>query len=235
MKSKLCYLFHEIKSVISSLIAHGKIKLVTDIIYEMLQGNIKLSATSCQHIAQAASKLDVDESIRFLDEIISITMNRDQRIEIISPIIELQVRNYGSVGRFHDALKTFQKIDGPVDSNCLHAMLSVCVSSSPVRWKEAVFILHSSDIFEDSAGPAKINSRALNSAIFACTKANQWSEALNLLRLYATPQDVDTPLVSVEAINSIIASAGRNGRPDVSLCVLNDMATNFSVFPDSRS
>jgi len=219
--------------VISSLASRGKAKLIFELFHEMRLCNIKPSANTYHKIAQAASKLNVDESIRFLDEVISNINHRDLRIEMSSSIIESQIRNYGSMGRFQDALRTYTMIQGPVDTNCLNAIMSVCATSSPARWKDALFILHNSDIFEDSAGPAKINSRALNYAIFACTKADQWNEAINLLKLYATKGNI--PLVSVEAINSVIASAGRNGRPDVSLSILYEMAKNYSVYPDSRS
>jgi len=203
----------------------------------MHQANIYPSRNSYQKIAQAAKELNVDESLRFLDKIIQLINRSKIQLEISSSIFEAQIQIYGSTGRFEHALKTYSMIPRPVNSNCLTAIMNVCASSSPIRWREAISILHSSDILEDSIGPANINSRALICAIFACSKANQWNEALNLLNLYATtPFDGNLPpLVSVEAINSVIASAGRNGRPDVSLCILNDMAKNYSVAPDTRS
>jgi pentatricopeptide repeat domain-containing protein 1 len=113
-------------------------------------------------------------------------------------------------------------------------MMNVCASSTPARWEEAILILHNSDIDKDAVGPANINAHALNYAIFACTKADQWSEAINLLELYAKSV-TKVPLISVEAMNSVIASVGRNGRPDLSLRFLNDMSAIYSVEPDSRS
>lgn len=43
------------------------------------------------------------------------------------------------------------------------------------------------------------------------------------------------PTVSVDAINSVIAAAGRNGRPDVAMKLLNEMISKYLIQPNERS
>ncbi len=44
-----------------------------------------------------------------------------------------------------------------------------------------------------------------------------------------------SPAVTVDAINSVIAAAGRLGRPDVSLKALNEMSYKYSQKPNERT
>ena len=43
------------------------------------------------------------------------------------------------------------------------------------------------------------------------------------------------PTVTVDAINSIIAAAGRCGRPDVSVKILNEISPKYFLKPNERS
>lgn len=47
--------------------------------------------------------------------------------------------------------------------------------------------------------------------------------------------DGNVPTVTVDAINSIIAAAGRCGRPDVSVKVLNEITSKYFLKPNERS
>ncbi len=42
-------------------------------------------------------------------------------------------------------------------------------------------------------------------------------------------------MISVDAINSIIAAAGRSGRPDVAIQLLNEMSSKYSAQPNERT
>ena len=62
-----------------------------------------------------------------------------------------------------------------------------------------------------------------------------YQEALNLLELYGLVENSNVPTVTIDAINSIIAAAGRCGRPDVSVKILNEIASKYFLKPNERS
>lgn len=106
-------------------------------------------------------------------------------------VLEALIINYGMQRRFHDARRVFDMIIGPTDGPCLCAILSACSMASPPRWEEALEIIHTSDIVDSATGPAKIDPRAIGFAMIACSKADEWEEAYNLLFLYgqSTPSE----------------------------------------------
>lgn len=108
----------------------------------------------------------------------------EMRAGIGGPILEALIRQYGAGGKYAEALCTFEQIQGPVDAKCLQAMLYACSAGEPPRWEDALSLLHTSDIVEGTRGPAKVDFKTLSYAVLACTKANQWEEALNLAELY---------------------------------------------------
>ena len=57
---------------------------------------------------------------------------------------------------------------------------------------------------------------------------------MNLLDIYGTAKDYGTQMASVDALNSIIAAAGRCRRPDIAIQTLNESAI-YSVIPNARS
>lgn len=106
------------------------------------------------------------------------------------PIYEALIATYGAMQDVDKAIETFHSIQGRTTAPCLRAVLFACSLSKPPRWQEAVSILHTSDIVEDSNGPGRIDQVALGNAIVACSKANEFQEALTLLQLYgASPQE----------------------------------------------
>jgi hypothetical protein len=106
-------------------------------------------------------------------------------------VLEAMIINYGMQRRFDDAHTVFDMITGPTDGPCLRAILSACSMASPPRWEEALEIIHTSDIVESATGPAKIDPRAIGFAMIACSKADEWEQAYNLLFLYgqSTPSE----------------------------------------------
>ena len=50
-------------------------------------------------------------------------------------------------------------------------------------------------------------------------------EGLNLLNIYGSAMNGGNPKTSVDAVNSVIAAAGRDGRPDEAIRILNEMGT----------
>ena len=108
----------------------------------------------------------------------------EMRSNLGGRVLEAMIISYGMQRRFEDAFSVFDMIAGQTDGPCLCAILSACSMASPPRWKEALQIIHTSDIFETAKGPAKIDPRSIGFAIIACSKADEWKEALNLLYLY---------------------------------------------------
>jgi len=147
---------------------------------------------------------------------------------------------YGQLGLVDDALDVFYGIMGQKDATCLRSVLLTCSLANPPRWQEAVSILHTSDIVEESSGPGRIDQGALSYAIMACSKANEFEEALTLLHLYGrntqrTSGGKMASTISVASLNALIAACGRNGKPDLSLELLSCMERRYGVGPDSRS
>jgi len=55
------------------------------------------------------------------------------------------------------------------------------------------------------------------------------------LDIYATTKNHGEPTASVDAVNSVIAAAGRGARPDVVMTILNEMCSKYSVTPNERT
>ena len=162
-------------------------------------------------------------------------MNRDEvRVRTGGPILQALIRQYGAGGRYIEARRVFDQIQGPVDAHCLRAMLYACSAGEPPRWQDALSLLHTSDIVEGTRGPAKVDSKALNYAILACAKADEWEEALNLLELYGRPDSVsgDTSVVQVPTFGALLKACGRCHQPVEALRLFNDMESEFRVTPN---
>jgi pentatricopeptide repeat domain-containing protein 1 len=59
-------------------------------------------------------------------------------------------------------------------------------------------------------------------------------EGLNLLNIYGSAMNGGNPKTSVDAVNSVIAAAGRDGRPDEAIRILNEMG-KYGVVPNERT
>ncbi len=108
----------------------------------------------------------------------------EKTVGIGGSILEALIGAYGAQSQFDKALKTFYAIVGRVDGPCLRAILLACSTANPLRWEDAIDILHTSDIVEDNSGPGCVDQVALGYAISVCAKANEPQEALTLLNLY---------------------------------------------------
>lgn len=138
-----------------------------------------------QKLASAirSSKEDIAKS-EMLEHILSLMKPYEMRVNVGGPILEVLIRQYGAGGKYTEARRVFDLIQGPVDAKCLRAMLYACSAGEPPRWEDALSLLHTSDIVEGTRGPAKVDSKSLSYAMLACAKADQWEEALNLAELY---------------------------------------------------
>ena len=77
------------------------------------------------------------------------------------------------VGDPVNAIRIFNELE-QTDAECLSSILFVCSISSPSRYKEAIMILHTSDIVHGARGPGFVETEALSYAVIACSKENQW-------------------------------------------------------------
>uniref|UniRef100_A0A7S4RNZ8 Smr domain-containing protein n=3 Tax=Ditylum brightwellii TaxID=49249 RepID=A0A7S4RNZ8_9STRA len=193
------------------------------------------------------SNTTFEEKTSVLEQII-INMDRSERhVKISGPIFESLIRTFGTNRQYKDARRVFNMIEGPTNAGCLSAVLYACSAANPSRWRDATDILHSSDIVAGASGPARIESLALSYAVIACARENEWKEALNLIDLYGLPNRIipresrsewdqkSYPVVSVDALNSIIAACGRSGCPDMAVKLLNEMPSKYGVCADDRS
>lgn len=137
-------------------------------------------------VIQSVESLDMQES--YMNRIVNKIDTENRTVINDGPILEALINFYGSHGRFDEALEVFDSISGRIDGPCLRAILIACTNASPVRWIDAVGIIHTSDIVEGSSGPGKVDQVALGNAIIACCKADEFEEGLNLLQLYGVPK-----------------------------------------------
>jgi pentatricopeptide repeat protein len=162
----------------------------------------------------------------------------ERRAKIGGPTFEALINLYGSRRDLKAAMKIADQIEGTWDARCLRAVLQAHAACPDECWKEAVELLHTSDIVDGACGPGLIDQIALSHVLVACSKANQFDEGLSLLQLYGIPADrlpAGAPSMAVGAVNALIAACGRGGCPEISLAILNDMKPRFGISPDSRS
>ncbi len=145
------------------------------VIRDMKRNRVPLGPSTFQHLVAAASKSDVDiESVLYnYEQIISILNREERHVSQSGQIFSALIRGYGSTARTDDALRVFNSLE-QTNAQCLSSMLFVCSTSSPARWKEAIMILHMSDIVVGAQGPGKVEAMALSYAIIACSKENEW-------------------------------------------------------------
>ncbi|KAL7526551.1 hypothetical protein ACHAXR_002503, partial [Thalassiosira sp. AJA248-18] len=191
--------------------------------------------------------LSCQKKIALLDGVLSVMDEKDRCVGKGGPLFESLIRNHNNATdpdtSYQAARTAFDSIIGPVDDACLSSMLRVCSSTNPVKWKEALMLIHSSDIVNKAYGPGLVSRRALSYAVITCSKADQWEEALNLIDVYghqvnengSTGKSTQSGVVSVAAINSIIRACGRSSRPDIAVQLLNDMPVKYGVLADERS
>ena len=181
------------------------------------------------HLAKAIRKIQIaDERLALLWRVYHKMSPDHRRVAVGGRILEALISTYGLLGYFGEALTVFESVNGPTDADCLRAVLFACSQSSPPEWELALSLLHSSDIVDGGQGPAHVEPGALCNTMLACSKADQWEESLQLLRLYGNRN------LSIIAVNSLIASCGRGGRADLSIELLNEIV-DFGLEPDELS
>ena len=182
----------------------------------------------------------IEERKEYLERIVDLMDRSEMTMCCGGSVFVAIIGIYGLLGLVDEALEIFYGIYGEIDSTCLRSILLACSLANPPRWHDAITILHTSDIVEESDGPGRIDQGALGSAIMACSKANEYEEALTLLRLYGRntqhgSRGKAANTMSVASLNALIAACGRNGKPDLSLEILSTMERRYGVRPDSRS
>lgn len=144
--------------------------------------------TILQKLAKVLRQSNCSEDVvPLLMNVVELMDHNERNGNMGAPIFEALIGVLGSTGRFDEALKTFNMMEGPTGVSCLRSILFQCRAASPPRWEEAVEILHASDIIGVGVGTGRIDQNALSHAVVACCKANQWEEAMNILGLYGRP------------------------------------------------
>jgi pentatricopeptide repeat domain-containing protein 1 len=151
-------------------------------------------------------------------------------VALAGPILEVALNTYGALGMYADARSIYDSIQGPADAACLRAILFACSTAQPKpEWEEALSLLHTSDIVSGARAPMYVDALSVSHAMLACSKADEWEESLQLLRLYGSDN------TSILAMNSLIGACGRAKRPDMALEILNEMEDTFGMTPDGYS
>ncbi len=244
--NNVCY-----DGVISVLSKQGMHREALFVYYEMQKANLSATRNTYQSLVYAIdhsreAELTSQKKAALLDGVLSGMSVADRKVQIGGPLFEAVIRNHGNatnpISSYQAARMAFDSIIGPVDDACLCAILRVCSTVSPIKWNEAIMLIHSSDIVSEARIPGLVSSRALSYAVTACAKANQCEEALNLMELYGLQIDQENRgsksnhrrrgIVSVGSINSVIRACGRTSRPDIAVKILNDMTLRYAVEPD---
>ena len=131
---------------------------------------------------------DIYTRLRLLEGILDNMTLKESEGPIGGPVYEELISTYASLDKFDDAFRVFEGINGRVDVSCLRAMLVACGKASPPRWEQAATLLHTSDIVAGTRNPGHVDQIALGLTMIACSKANRFEEALNLLQLYGIPR-----------------------------------------------
>ncbi|KAL3759066.1 hypothetical protein ACHAWU_008675 [Discostella pseudostelligera] len=242
--NNICY-----DGVISVLSKQGMHREALYFYYEMRKAHLSATRKTYQMLVYAIdnsrdNELSCQKKAALLDGVLSVMPVEDRSVQIGGCLFEAMIKYHGNAtesSSYQAARIAFDSIIGPVDDACLCAMLRVCSSVKPVKWNEAIVLIHSSDIVNDARVPGMVSSRALSLAVTACAKDDQWEEALNLIELYGCQIDhgnrasksigQQRGIVSVGAINSVIRACGRRSRPDIAVQILNDMPLRYAVEP----
>jgi pentatricopeptide repeat domain-containing protein 1 len=217
--------------VLTALSADGQAELAVSIFRELKQNhpNVLPDHTTFSQLAGSIRKVAVEEEqIALLWRVYALMGPLERRAHVGGRLLEALILAYGGLGHFEEAMSVFESIKGPCNAECLRAILFACSFAEPPEWETALALLHASDIVEGGEGPALVEPGALCNAMLACSKADQWHESLQLFRLYGGKT------LSNAAVNSLIASCGRGGRPDMAIRVLFDMEER-GLLPDTRS
>ncbi|KAL3800075.1 hypothetical protein ACHAW5_004442 [Stephanodiscus triporus] len=241
--------------VISALSKHGLHREALYLYYEMRSMGLAATRKTYQRLAHAIDnsrdpELSRQKRIALLSGVLSRMTVEDRSVRVGGPLFESIIRNHGNATNpkiaYQAARMAFDSIVGPADDACLSAMLRICSMAEPVRWNEALMLIHSSDIVSKAPRPGLVSNRALSHAVIACSKADQYEEALNLIELYGTcvvSRGIGEGKsianrggsVSVKAVNAVISACGRRSRPDVAVQILNEMGTICGVEPEEAS
>lgn len=216
---------------IAALAFSGNAEAAVALYHEIMSEHPDLSPNfaTFHHLAMAIRKVQgAEEKLALLWRVYYKMGSEQRRAAVGGRIIEALISTYGVLGHFEEAMKVYESITGPSDAECLRAILFACSQSHPPEWKTALSLLHSSDIVEGGKGTTLVEPGALCNTMLACSKADQWEESLQLLRLYGDKN------ASVVAMNSLIAACGRGGRADLSVEMLNKME-DFGLEPDELS
>ena len=137
-----------------------------------------------QALARTVRKIDnIEIRLQLLESLLSGMEREEMQGRVGAPVFESLISLYGSLGRFEKASQVYDKIRGETDVSCLRAILVACGVASPPRFEEAITYIHSSDVVVGSNGSG-VDQVSLGNAIIACSKANEFEQALNLLQLY---------------------------------------------------
>ena len=159
-----------------------------DLFKEMLAGGVAPTRTTYRRLADIFKLLHSKEKqMGFFLAIFETMGTRDLSTDVGGPILAPLITLLGEADRYDEAKKLFDGAFGSIDGPSLRAILLAASRASPPRWEDALEILHTSDIFSETSGPGKVDQVALGYAIIACSKADEFYEALTVLQLYATP------------------------------------------------
>lgn len=110
-------------------------------------------------------KTSLSKKAALLEGVLSRMIEKDRSVEVGGPLFEALIKLHGEEGSFKAAKKAFDSIIGPCDEPCLSAILRVCSSTAPTHWKDAVLLIHSSDVVWGARGPGMIPTRALSVSV----------------------------------------------------------------------
>jgi len=155
--------------------SQGKEEAACSLFRLMKHDKVILAATTFQKLALACQKSSSppDSLVECLESVLGLLSDFERRAIISGPIYDSLIRAYGKLNDFDNALRIFESLDR-TNAQILSSMLFVCSTVNPVKWQDAIIILHTSDIVTGATGRGRIEYSALSYAVIACSKENQW-------------------------------------------------------------
>jgi pentatricopeptide repeat protein len=159
----------------SVLAARGRFKEACTIFQIMKKDGVKPTVITFQKLVLACQKSNTSskEIAGNLENILTRLDDYEKKAVMSGPVYNMLIRTYGNLNDFDNALRIYQSVDR-ASTQILNSILFVCSAVSPVRWQDAIILLHTSDIVDGAAGRGQIEYSALSYAVIACSKENQW-------------------------------------------------------------
>jgi pentatricopeptide repeat domain-containing protein 1 len=164
-------------------------------------------------LVAAIQKEAPSERQRMMTTILCRLEEQEKRSSAVQPLWKELICTCGLTGDFDTARQCIETLGQDVDNSIVLAYSKVCSEAKPPLWNETLSLARS-----NAAGMSKtMASLVYSHAILSCAKNDRLFEALELAETCFADEEL---ILSLSAVNSLIAACGRGDRPDLALSIL---------------